>query len=208
MRKTALLATLLLAACIEESPDAHKGMPRGPLTSTQQQAPQASDSSASSQSASPTPAPTPMPAANNEQPKPAGAIFDGALQVVAYKITPATAQPGQQVMVDVFLRATQTINSDEMMFVHVDDSEGKPVRANGDHWPAGHKLPMTQWKPGEVIHDQFPVTLNGFEQSNAAIVWMGFYDPQHDTRMTLTNAGQVKNDGNNRYALAEIPLTH
>jgi len=201
MRTIALLATLLLAACIEESPDAHKGMPRGQLSSTAQPM-------AESSAPSPSPAPQQAPAANNEQPKPAGALFDNALQVVAYKVTPPTAQPGQQVVVDVFLRATQPIPSDDMMFVHVDDSDGKPVRANGDHWPAGHKLPMTQWKPGEVVHDQFQVVLNGFDQSNAAIVWMGFYDPQHDSRMTLTNASQVKNDGNNRYALAEIPLTH
>jgi len=188
MRKTALLATLLLAACIEESPDAHKGMPRGQLSSTQASPPQDSSSSPSA-SSNPAPAPTPTPApSNNEQPKPAGALFDNALQVVAYKVTPAAAQPGQTVTVDVFLRPTAPISVDDMMFVHVDDSEGKPVRANGDHWPAGHRVPM--------------------KQSSAAVVWLGFYDPQHDARMTLTNASQVKNDGNNRYALAEIPITH
>jgi len=89
----------------------------------------------------------------------------------------------------------------------VDDSAGQPIRVNGDHWPAGHAKPMNQWKPGEVIRDQFQVTLNGFDQSSGAIVWMGFWDPASNARMVITNASTVKTDGNNRYALAEIPLS-
>ena len=198
----AFVAPLALAACIEESPLAHQGMPRGTLTSTSQTNPLPSAPAS-------TAAPAPTPSGNaSETARPAGAVFDGALQVVGYRVDPPQASPGQTVTVSVFLRAVQPLTVDDMMFVHVDDAEGKPVRANADHWPAGHKLPMTQWKVGELVRDQFQVQLNGFEQSNAATIWLGFYDPQRDTRMALSNAQQVKNDGNNRYALGDIPLTH
>jgi hypothetical protein len=203
MRRLALVlaGSFALCACIEESPQAHQGTPRASNFES------ASSPAPSSAPAAPQPAmPAPAPAAN-EAAQRAGAIFDNALQVVAYKIEPPTAMPGATVSVTTFLRVLAPIPADEMMFVHVDDAAGQPIRVNGDHWPAGHAKPMTQWKPGEVVRDTFQVALNGFDQSTAAIVWMGFYDPASDTRMSITNAAQVKNDGNNRYALAEIPLT-
>jgi hypothetical protein len=138
--------------------------------------------------------------------RPSGAIFDNALQVVGYRVDPPRAAPGATVTVTVLLRAVAPIASDEMMFVHVDDSDGRPERANGDHWPSGHKAPTNTWKVGEVMRDQFQVTLQGFAESGSATVWMGFYDPKLDARMVLSNAAQMKNDGQNRYALAEIPL--
>lgn len=202
MRPLALAtaAALALCGCIEESPLAHQGTPR----------PQGFQPSSGAQSA-PAAAPesaAPAPVQSSETAQRAGAIFDNALQVVAYKIEPPTAMPGATVTVTTFLRVLAPISSDEMMFVHVDDASGQPIRVNGDHWPAGHAKPMNQWKPGEVVRDTFQVTLNGFEQSSAAVVWMGFWDPTRDVRMAITNASAVKNDGNNRYALAEIPLTH
>ena len=193
------LACFALCACIEESPLAHQGTPRPEGFQP--------NSGGASQSAPVEQAPAPTPPATQESAQRAGAIFDNALQVVAYKIDPPTAMPGATVTVTTFLRVLAPISGDEMMFVHVDDASGQPIRVNGDHWPAGHTKPMNQWKPGEVVRDQFQVALNGFDQSNAAVVWIGFYDPTSNSRMSITNPSQVKNDGNNRYALAEIPLT-
>src|SRR5690349_17597743 len=120
-------AVLALAGCIEESPLAHEGSPRGQLSSApapsspqpQQQQPEPSASQPSPQS-------PPQAQQGNDAAKPAGAVFDGALQVVAYRIDPPQAQAGQTITVTVFLRAVQAIPSDEQMFVHVDDSEGRP----------------------------------------------------------------------------------
>lgn len=199
MRQRLLLPLLLLACagCIEESPFAHQGQPRSTAVARPPE-PSASTPAPSATSAS--------PAASSEGVRPAGAVFDSALQVVGYRIDPPRAAPGATVTITLLLRALAPISTDEMMFVHVDDAEGRPERANGDHWPAGHKAPSNTWKVGEVIRDQFQVTLNGFADSSSAVVWMGFYDPNRDVRMTLTNAAQVKNDGQNRFALAEIPL--
>ncbi len=59
---------------------------------------------------------------------------------------------------------------------------------------------------GEIVRDQFTFALNGFDGSQAATVWLGFYNPAREDRMTLSNPAAVKNDQNNRYALADIPI--
>lgn len=209
MRRPLILAALLACSgCIEESPLAHQGTPRAGNFQPKAGSGESASSAAPASSAPASPQAPAQPQGNAQAAKPAGAVFDNVLQLVAYKIDPPTAAPGATVTVTVFLRVLAPVPTDEMMFVHVDDAAGRPVRANGDHWPAGHKLPMPQWKVGEVVTDQFQVTLNGFEESQAATVWLGFYDPQRDVRMTITNAQQVKTDGNNRYALADIPIQH
>ena len=122
----AFVAPLALAACIEESPLAHQGMPRGTLTSTSQTNPLPSAPAS-------TAAPAPTPSGNaSETARPAGAVFDGALQVVGYRVDPPQASPGQTVTVSVFLRAVQPLTVDDMMFVHVDDAEGNGRAIAGD----------------------------------------------------------------------------
>jgi hypothetical protein len=128
--------------------------------------------------------------------------------VLGYKVEPASATPGQQVSVTTWLKVLAQPTTDDMMFVHVDDSEGRPERVNGDHWPAGHKTPMPQWKVGDVVVDTFNFVLGGFAESRSAIVWVGLWAPDRDERMTITNADKVKTDGNNRLALVEIPILH
>jgi len=189
-------ATLMLFGCIEESPLAHQGTPRPANFQPNTGAARASEA----------PAQAAPSAEQPQRPRAAGAVFDGVLQVAAYTFDPPQATPGQTVTVTVFLRALKSIPVDDEMFVHVDDSAGASVRVNGDHWPAGHQVPMPQWKPGQVIRDTFQVTLSGFEQSTAATVWMGFYNPASDARMALSNPDKVKNDGNNRFALGNIPI--
>src|SRR5262249_7861690 len=80
------LAVLGLAGCIEESPMAHQGTPRPPRSAESPQP--------SAPVAAPTPAPSgeaPAQPSGNEV-HAAGAVFENALQVAAYKFDPPSAQ--------------------------------------------------------------------------------------------------------------------
>lgn len=179
---------LALLGCIEDSPYAHMGQPRRPR-----------DGQAAS-------APVAAAPAQAEGFRANGAIFANALQVVGYRVDPARPTPGSTITVTTQLRVLAPIPQDAMMFVHIDDSEGRPNRVNGDHWPANHKAPMNSWKVGEVVQDQFQVTLGGFDESQAVTVWLGFFEPASGDRLPLANADKVRNDGNHRIALADVPL--
>jgi hypothetical protein len=209
----------LVSACIEPSNKANMGEPRragGPVVvpnSTANASPTANPNANANTSAVPTaPNNSQQPAAQipglPEGAHASGAIFGNALQVLAYKVDPPAPNPGETVKVTVWLRVLNIITDDYMMFVHVDDVDGRPERVNADHFPANHREPMTQWKRGDIIVDQFPFALGGFSESRAAVIWMGFWQADRDERMPITNPSQVKNDGNNRLALAEVPLTH
>ena len=136
------------------------------------------------------------------------AVFGGVVEIAGYKVEPPTAAPGQQVSVTLWIKVLAQPTADDMIFVHVDDSDGRPERVNGDHWPASHKTPMPQWKVGETVMDQFSFTLGGFGESSAATIWLGFWSPERDERLPIVNAAQLKTDGHDRLALADIPLVH
>jgi hypothetical protein len=37
-------------------------------------------------------------------------------------------------------------------------------------------------------------------------LYVGFWDPKTDARLTLSNADKVRSDGNNRILIAQIPV--
>jgi hypothetical protein len=202
MRRHLLTLSLLLAGCIEPAPLANKGEPRRPTSPVVPgPAPATPPTPAEVAAAAPMPS---LP----EGAKLAGGVFGNSLQIMAYKLEPPTAAPGATVRLTTWMRVIGPLADDDKMFMHIDDSDGRPERVNGDHWPAGHKVPMNQWKKGEVVADTYDFTLTGFTESRAATLWVGFYQPERDERLPLTNPNQVRNDGNNRYALAELPIAH
>jgi hypothetical protein len=189
----------LVLGCVEESPLANRGEPRrGASTPPPALAarPAATD---------------PVRVATEAKPLPSGlhpvdAVFGGSIQVVGYKLEPATLRHGETGRITLVFRVLNPVMDDDMVFVHLEDADGAQSRVNVDHWPAGHRAAMNSWKKGDVIEDTFTLPLDNFESSRAVTLWMGLWEPNRDERMPLTSSGQLKNDGNGRLALADLLL--
>jgi hypothetical protein len=135
-----------------------------------------------------------------------GANFEDKVELVGATVHPGRLTPGEPARVTAFFKVLKPLEEDYMIFVHVEDPEGRMERLNADHKPAGGLYPTTQWKAGETVKDEFNLYLPSGAQARAINLWVGFWDPKTDARLQLKNPEAVRNDGRNRILLAQVPV--
>jgi hypothetical protein len=133
-----------------------------------------------------------------------GADFGGKVELLAVSIQPAKVGPGDQVKVTAYFKCLEELDQDYLVFVHVEGAENPRERLNLDHKPAAGGYPTRQWKRGETVKDEFSLQLPASWVASKVNVWVGFWEPQSDTRLPLRNPARVTNDGANRVLLAEL----
>lgn len=151
------------------------------------------------------------PAQRTQQPAGPATVKSGAnlgnkVELVGATFQPAQLVPGQPMRVTLYLRALDTMPVDYTVFVHVEDPDGRLPRTNFDHAPAGGKYPTSQWKKGDLVRDEFTVYLAPEAQARAVNLLVGLWDPKTDQRLQLTNPDKVRNDGQSRVFLAQLPV--
>ena len=135
-----------------------------------------------------------------------GANLDGKVEFAASSIVPGRISPGEQAMVTFYFKVLEEPDKEYMVFVHLEDAEGRGFRLNLDHRPAGGTYPTTQWRKSETVKDEFFLTLPAGISSKKLNLWAGLWEPQADVRLTLRNPDSVRNDGNNRVLVAQLPI--
>jgi hypothetical protein len=135
-----------------------------------------------------------------------GANLQDKVEVVAVTLEPGRARPGDTVKVSAFFRVLDELDQDYMVFVHVEDPEGRLERTNVDHPPARGTYPTSQWKKGETVQDTFEVYVPPHATTRSLNLWAGFWHRETDTRLQLRNPDHVRNDGRNRILLANLPV--
>lgn len=133
-----------------------------------------------------------------------GANFADQVELVSAIVNPSRAMPGDSVRVSLNFRVLGPIDRDYMIFVHVEDVDGRVDRLNVDHAP--RLKPTSAWQPGEVIRDDFEIPIPPQMAVRGLNLIMGFWDPRTDQRMPLKNKDQVRNDGRDRIYVATIPM--
>lgn len=135
-----------------------------------------------------------------------GANLEDKVEIVGAIVDPGQIVPGMPARVNVFFKALETIPADYMIFVHVEDAEGRMERLNVDHKPVNGQYPTSAWKKGETVKDEFQIYLPPGAQARALNVLLGLWNPDNDQRMKLKNVDQVRNDGKDRILIAQIPV--
>jgi hypothetical protein len=135
-----------------------------------------------------------------------GANLGGKVELVGATVQPGRVTPGQPARVTAYFKVLKPIEENYLVFVHVEDADGRMERLNIDHKPAGGLYPTTSWKPGETVKDEFNLLLPATAQARALNVWLGLWDPATDARLPLTNPDTVRNDGRHRILLAQVPV--
>ncbi|MBF5044291.1 hypothetical protein FGE12_17970 [Aggregicoccus sp. 17bor-14] len=138
-----------------------------------------------------------------------GANFEGKVEVVGASLEPGRAVPGEPVRVTMFFKVLAPLSEDYFVFVHVEDASGRGERMNVDHKPAGGLYPTSQWRVGETVKDEFTFTLpTGGATPSAVNLLFGFWQPETDTRLRLSNPQAVRSDGKDRVLLAQVPVAN
>src|SRR5438128_1106090 len=87
------------------------------------------------------------------------AVFGGAMQLLSETLEPGQGRAGEKVTVRLRWRGAAPMKQAYKVFVHVLDVSGDKVVAQRDAEPQDGKAPTTTWVAGEVIDDEYVVTL-------------------------------------------------
>lgn len=135
-----------------------------------------------------------------------GANLEDKVEIFGARFEPGRALPGETVKVIAWFKALEEIPQDYLVFVHVEDAEGRLERMNVDHAPVGGTRPTSSWKKGETIADTFYIQVPSGGQLRGLNVWIGLWYAPTDSRLKLNNPEKVRNDGRDRILLATLPI--
>jgi hypothetical protein len=175
MRRALFLFGLSLTACIVQAP-----------------------TSDGTQASAPRPPPAPPVEVKS------GANFGDKVELTSVVLSPSRIYTGETLRVALNFKVLAPIDRDYLIFVHVEDVEGRVDRLNVDHQPRAK--PTSQWQPGELVRDEFEVPVPAGMPVKALSLILGLWDPRSDERMPLRNKDVVKNDGRDRLFVATIPV--
>ena len=133
-----------------------------------------------------------------------GANFGDVLELVSVVISPSRGETGQPVRVLANFMVKAKIDRDYMIFVHVEDVDGRVDRLNIDHAPRAK--PTSQWVPGEIVQDVFDIPIPPAMPVRGLSLVLGFWDPKSDQRLPIVNKDVVPNDGRDRLFVAKFPV--
>lgn len=154
-----------------------------------------------------TQASKPRPPAAPPQEFKSGANFGDAVELTSTILAPGSATAGDTVRVGFNFKVLKQMDVDYMIFVHVEDIDGRVDRLNIDHAPVRGTRPTSKWTLGETVRDEFEIPIPPQMPVRGLNVLMGFWDPKTDARLPLVNKDVIPNDGNNRIMAARFQVT-
>ena len=135
-----------------------------------------------------------------------GANLGDKIEITGLVIAPGMGTPGEPLRISGFYKVLEEMDIDYLVFVHVEDSDGKVDRINADHPAAQGAVPTSKWKKGETIRDDFQVYVPPTMNVRGLNILMGFWDPKTDQRLPLKNTDQIRHDGQNRILIGTVPM--
>jgi hypothetical protein len=133
-----------------------------------------------------------------------GAVLGDVAELVGATFAPPSLSAGDGTRVVLVFRGIKPTSDAWQVFVHVEDAEGRGERLNADH-PL--RVPTSTWKAGEVVQDEFMLTVPPGWKSRAVNVFVGLWLPTTNARMKVRNPEAVRTDGNDRVLLVQLPVT-
>ncbi len=135
-----------------------------------------------------------------------GANFGDNVELVSTIVAPGSAFVGDTVRVGLNFKVLKQMDVDYMIFVHVEDVDGRVDRLNVDHAPMRGARPTSKWNAGEMVRDEFEIPIPPQMNVRGLNILMGFWDPKTDARLPLVNKDVIPNDGNNRIMAARFQV--
>ena len=102
-------------------------------------------------------------------------------------------QAGDILILNAIWQPLQPLQADLKVFVHLIDANGQ-VLAQFDGQPQGGNYPTSQWVPGELITDSYPILLPPDASPGPYQVFLGFYEEATLLRLPVPtdDAGRVR----------------
>jgi hypothetical protein len=104
---------------------------------------------------------------------PSGVVFDGAIELVGYRVEPPV--DGADVELTLAWRARAPIGRAYSQFVHLADESGR-VWGQRDGTPGEGLYPTTRWQPGEIVVERYDLTAAANAPKAEYSLKVGFYE--------------------------------
>jgi hypothetical protein len=95
-------------------------------------------------------------------------------------------QPADVLLANIVWQPLQPVSQDLKIFVHLVDSAGNVIAQYDGHPQSGDYL-TSQWMPGELIADSYPIVIPHNAPSGPYQIYLGFYDEATLTRLPVPN---------------------
>jgi hypothetical protein len=115
--------------------------------------------------------------------EPIGAHFEGGVELVAGSVLDAP-QAGIPLRVALEWRVQEPVSEPIVIFVHLQRAEFELV-AQRDAIPGNGLFPVEEWKPGELVRDQFALLLPSDLPAGEYEMRVGLYDAKTQMRYSL-----------------------
>jgi hypothetical protein len=119
---------------------------------------------------------------------PIGARFEGGIELVAGSVLDEP-QAGMHLRVAFNWRVQEPVSESPVVFVHLMRGDYEVV-AQRDAVPGNGLFPVEEWRPGELVRDQFALLLPPDLAAGEYEMRVGMYDATTQMRYSLTEPGE------------------
>jgi hypothetical protein len=123
------------------------------------------------------------------------AVFGTSMALLSHHLEPAWARPGGTIGLRLRWRAEAAMERTYKVFVHVLDAGAEKVVAQRDAEPLDGRAPTPGWVTGEVLDDEYQITLPSDLRAGEYPIEVGVYEERSGDRLLLP-------DGESRLVLA------
>jgi hypothetical protein len=124
-------------------------------------------------------------------PNPTPATFDRSIELLGFDLGQATLCKGQPLSLTLYWQASQPVEDDYTVFVHILDAQGRLI-AQQDNPPLQGNLPTSLWVPGITLQDDYQIALPADCPAGMYTIQIGLYEPSTGERLLPnSSAGQV-----------------
>ena len=116
------------------------------------------------------------------------------------RLNPPEVERGAEFTISYFFRCTAPVDEDWLVFIHGDGPQGGAHRVFGDHAPLGGLYPTSEWKVGDLVQDDYQMTVPSNYPYESFTLWMGLWKGNQ----RLSVAQRYAHDGDNRVRTAFV----
>lgn len=121
--------------------------------------------------------------------------LDAKVTFLGYDLKETRVEPGGTLHLTLYWQAQKRMDTSYKVFTYLLDSKGQ-IWGQKDGVPGGGYYPTTGWLPGEVIVDEYEISVKSDAPSGDYAIEVGMYEPETMKRLAAfdENQGRLPND--------------
>jgi hypothetical protein len=125
---------------------------------------------------------------------PLNADLGRRVRLLGYALSADHVAPGDTFLLTLYWQAQESLAERYTVFTHLLDYEGR-IQAQMDSEPQGGGLPTDRWSPGEVVQDNYALTVAADADPGLHVVEVGMYSWITGERLPVVDPGTKESLG-------------